>query len=457
MEFIEKGADLMLPGVHVLSDYLFPEFAKGCAIAVAIYYRDTDTFSPIAIGTSLMSSADMFSSGMKGKGVEILHMFQDKLWEFGSKSKPVRIPLNKIYKLKNSPSADIPEINQLDVVDNEENELNEQEVDDQKSQPSTALEQEETPVNMDELLANVFFWSLKKHGKEVSLPIDVGQFYANYILKQLPEGVRIDLKKTSFKKFSKFLEKMNENEPLVKITSKKGLDSIQEINFESDLVKNAVVPFEGLEEQEVNKKTDHPRVSECFSVTEAVLPFFKPYGYKRGDVLQQNQLRDMVVQYGTEKNLLTEDKKKIELDDMLQTLARHFLPDKVGINELVQKVGSQMTKAFVVTLPDGRRNIRRDKMVSIQMSVEKRAGKKVVTLLNNTSFFGIDAKAFSKKLQVALATSVTINQEVPNCEGPQLLLHGNHVFYIGELLQNEYGIQKKFIKGLELGIKKKNK
>lgn len=82
----------------------------------------------------------------------------------------------------------------------------------------------------------------------------------------------------------------------------------------------------------------------------------------------------------------------------------------------------------------------------------------MVTLINNTAFFGIDANAFCKRIQTALATGATINQDVPNCEGPQILLHGNHIFYLGELLQNEFGIQKKFIKGLELAIKpKKNK
>lgn len=95
-----------------------------------------------------------------------------------------------------------------------------------------------------------------------------------------------------------------------------------------------------------------------------------------------------------------------------------------------------------MTLPDGRRNIRRDKMISVQMAVsfkienifltfgiqvEKRSGKKTVTLLSNTSFFGLDPKAFAKKLQVSLATGVTTNDDVPNCEGPQIQLSGNHV------------------------------
>jgi hypothetical protein len=69
----------------------------------------------------------------------------------------------------------------------------------------------------------------------------------------------------------------------------------------SELIKNAVVPFEEVEEQESEKRDDHPRVSECFSVTEAVLPVVKLYGFKKGDVMQPNQLREMIIQYGTEK------------------------------------------------------------------------------------------------------------------------------------------------------------
>lgn len=61
--------------------------------------------------------------------------------------------------------------------------------------------------------------------------MDVGQFYVNYISKQLPDGIQLNLKKTSFKKFNNFLKFMNENgDPLIKIVSKKGLDSIQEVS-----------------------------------------------------------------------------------------------------------------------------------------------------------------------------------------------------------------------------------
>ena len=35
---------------------------------------------PIAVGRALLSSEEMISSGMKGKGLEVLHVFRDQLW-----------------------------------------------------------------------------------------------------------------------------------------------------------------------------------------------------------------------------------------------------------------------------------------------------------------------------------------------------------------------------------------
>lgn len=63
-----------------MPNYVFPEFGKDVPVAVATYNRDTETFSPVAVGSSVMSSVDMLACGMKGKGVNILHVYQDQLW-----------------------------------------------------------------------------------------------------------------------------------------------------------------------------------------------------------------------------------------------------------------------------------------------------------------------------------------------------------------------------------------
>ena len=61
------------------------------------------------------------------------------------------------------------------------------------------------------------------------------------------------------------------------------------------------------------------------------------------------------------------------------------------------------------------------------LKVERRSGNKTVTLVNNVVCFGIDAKALCQTLRSSLATGATINDEVANCEGPQILINGNQV------------------------------
>lgn len=36
-------------------------------------------------------------------------------------------------------------------------------------------------------------------------------------------------------------------------------------------------------------------------MTEAVVDFLHPYGYRKGDIIQPNQVRELVVHYATEK------------------------------------------------------------------------------------------------------------------------------------------------------------
>lgn len=48
-------------------------------------------------------------------------------------------------------------------------------------------------------------------------------------------------------------------------------------------------------------------------------------------------------------------------------------------------------------------------------------------MINNTACFGIDARALCSTLKQSLATGATVNEEVPQCEGPQILVNGNQV------------------------------
>ncbi|MCJ8735265.1 hypothetical protein PDJAM_G00244950 [Pangasius djambal] len=82
------GADLMLPGVVVSSTGL-PDVNQGDSCAVNV----VSNRAPVAVGTAAVSSREMRTSGMKGKGVNVLHTYMDQLWAFGEKTAPPVIPV----------------------------------------------------------------------------------------------------------------------------------------------------------------------------------------------------------------------------------------------------------------------------------------------------------------------------------------------------------------------------
>lgn len=97
-------------------------------------------------------------------------------------------------------------------------------------------EQLEENESQEELLRKAFLYALRYQlPEDIKFPLDVGQFYASYLLKSLPEGRKIDMKKTKYKKFSTFLQEVNQTagdgEWFVKVLSKKGIDSIVDVSL----------------------------------------------------------------------------------------------------------------------------------------------------------------------------------------------------------------------------------
>lgn len=81
-----NGADLMLPGVIVPSGIVdLKTFAGVQRDQLCVICLENNRY-PIAVGHTAMDGEDMYMSGMKGRAVTILHIYQDLLWNFGPKS-----------------------------------------------------------------------------------------------------------------------------------------------------------------------------------------------------------------------------------------------------------------------------------------------------------------------------------------------------------------------------------
>ena len=61
---------------------------------------------------------------------------------------------------------------------------------------------------MDQYFKEAFFNVLKLTKIEGELPIDSGRFFSDYMVLARPEGVKLEIKDSTYKKLGKFYEEM---------------------------------------------------------------------------------------------------------------------------------------------------------------------------------------------------------------------------------------------------------
>ncbi|MCP9262236.1 Translation initiation factor SUI1 [Dirofilaria immitis] len=468
-----QGADLFLQGIiRPLRQTL--EFGSHAPVTISVLTSLNQLRGPLAVGYSLMSSIQMIANGMQGPGVRLLHFYRDLLWDIGTHAQPLEVSAEKLSLTDSSSRSyetEFPTLDSLILDENNTESLNEEVKDlpfdisvDNKQEddeliviPEGKTEKEFNDSDPSEtLVAETLFLAALKYRvtQKGQLPLDIGEFYSRFLLPCIPSGRRIDMKKTIYKKFSVFLADINKNEsePIIKLmmNKNKGSGMIAQINWMHPLLKNFKITDEKINDTKTEKKLI--KVDDYLAVTEPVLAVFRNQ-YGRGDLVDKTQVRQMITAY-VKSMVKSNHRRKLILprDNVLISLLGSREP--VDWNTLFQKIMSKMTKTSVITWADGRQLIRKLTLPRIVFKIENRAGNKKVTLVNNLSIYGIDPKKFCHEIQVGVATSAVIVNNAAECEGPQVLVQGNQIFFISSLL-SKYGVEKKYMTGLELIPKKR--
>lgn len=303
LQFLENGADLMLPGVIRSTFFQFPTIRKGGPVVIAFYNAEMGTISgPSAVGCAMMSSEEMHTCGFKGKGVQILHVFRDHLWEFGPKGMPPVYPVEGWGDIGKEKKKVEDDEEAQEVVAVKEEGCSDEEDPGVLGSLQEEKEPEDEEESMEYLLKRCFLAGLKHRFTRNMLPMDVGQFYTQCVLSCVPDGRRLDMKKTTYKKFGTFLQEMNKKEWIIKTAAskeKKGADVVTEVNFSNTEFRE----FRVTDEQVVDEapdaakknKNEIPAIAEFFAITEPTLPLFP--GKVKGDLLNVKQIRDAVTKY----------------------------------------------------------------------------------------------------------------------------------------------------------------
>ncbi|XP_014776096.1 eukaryotic translation initiation factor 2D isoform X1 [Octopus bimaculoides] len=464
---ITGGADLMLPGVIMKGDvfpWTFKHIKKGDICSVNVQGNQ----SPLAIGKMLMSGLDMYESAMKGKGMTILHFYGDELWAAGSKSEPPRIRSDTVSDNSEAASNDAEE-GQPSVQNLEQLNLNDSNSEDDTNLPvdSESIEdhndnyddEDDEPVNtqeeMDSLLRHCFLCALKSKVKEKELPIMTINFYRNHMKAFCPEGKTLEVKKSSYKKLSKFLQEMQDNDFIKVAPKSKGVDEIIWLNKDHAKLRDLIVPDITEQAKESEDDFQLPKITEIRIVTAAVLPVLKEYGYDKGSTMLPADVRTVITDY-VKKNQLPFDKSQsmVQLDPVLaEIVLRSGENNKfyLGWKDLISRFMKNMQVAHELKIPGKVPILKKGPLQNINIEVQKRASNKRVTIVRNLESLGICPEEFAHHVSVGVACSTSVFQET----GKHVLIQGNQVNFVEKALINKYKVPRRMVTGLEYAPKTK--
>ncbi|XP_074078636.1 eukaryotic translation initiation factor 2D [Macrotis lagotis] len=466
------GADLMLPGLVVPPTGL-PQVQQGDLCAITL----VGSRVPVAIGVATMSTTEMLASGLKGRGFTVLHTYLDHLWQFGDKSSPPSI----------APDQDPPECGgnakeegpvQVDSVlqgniacltlqgDEESNiihktppsetteELREAGVDQEPADDNKTIQEQ-----MDELLLRCFFHALKCRVTKADLPLLTSTFLGSHMFSCCPEGQQLDIKKSSYKKLSKFLRHMMKEQIVQVKELSKGVESIVAVDWKHPSIISFDVPEPSPASQSVQEvskeKPYHPvEIESLYCIPANMTSLFQASGHKKGSTLSGSEVRAIIIDYAKKNNLVDVNNKNfvkidpILCDCILEKEEQHTVL-RLPWDKLIERCLERLNPAYQMTFYGQEPIVKKGKICPIDITLAQRACNKKVTLIRNLEVFGLDPNSVAAILQQRGQASATITP-VPGAKNAlQVQIQGNQINHLSRLLLEEYNIPRKYIQGLE--------
>lgn len=469
MNFISSGADLMLPGVVTPPSHTgLPKYGN-VLTGTPVYVNLSNNKAAVAVGVAYQSSFDMDRAGGKGKCVVVHHFYGDHLCSVDGNSSISKPNLGAPEWLSlNNYESDFPALGNHDnKTDNEiipqDNNEEENESKSARETPEIPIEEipeneeniDETSVDMDELLHYCFLASIK-YSKNLTLPLLISNFFKLQMIPMCPPGSTLDIKKTSYKKLKPFLDEMAKIGLITIKEIKKGVEAITNINKNHPKFNEFYLRPEDRPKKDSNDSDNVQKttVTESYVITANVLPIFQPAGYQKGDIIDGSNIRKYVTDHVKQNNcLVTGNSKLVQPNtDILKKVCKTENP--VSWEEVIEKVCEAMKSCFKVS-SGNEQILNKGKVAPIIMSVSVRSGNKKVTIVDNLEVFGVNINEFAKECQHGVAASTSITPTPPGKKCDQLLVQGNQVVFIHNLLTEKYKIPKKYIRGLELAPKRK--
>uniref|UniRef100_A0A8C6JM48 Eukaryotic translation initiation factor 2D n=1 Tax=Melopsittacus undulatus TaxID=13146 RepID=A0A8C6JM48_MELUD len=483
LQKLAGGADLMLPGV-VVPPSGFPQVERGTLCAVTLLGNR----APVAVGVATMSTAEMLAAGMKGKGFAVLHTYMDHLWEYGDKSNPPTLaPLVTDSVDKESAedeemggkepviSLSTDPLQQMNVGDLSLQEqdscailMGKEELDENRAAETAedasteGLQEPEdsrTPQEqMDALFNQCFFHALKCKVKKSDLPLLTSTFLRSHMFSCCPAGQQLDIKKSSYKKFSKFLQYMQHQKILQVKELNKGVESIVEVDWKHP--EYVELSYKSEDREQVYHA---PEIIPLYGVSTKMIPLFQESGHKKGSSLSSSEVRNIIINYVKANELVDETNKNLVkvnaiLCDCLLDKSEQDEISHLKWDDLLSRCLERLQPLHQVTFFGQEPIVRKGNIEPIDINIAQRSSNKKVTIIKNLELYGLDPQCVANILQQKVQASATITPISGTKDRVQVQIQGNQIHHLAKMLLEEYQLPRKYIRGLEkapkLGRKK---
>ncbi|XP_025847142.1 eukaryotic translation initiation factor 2D isoform X2 [Vulpes vulpes] len=471
LEKLVGGADLMLPGLVVPPAGL-PQVQKGDLCAITL----VGNRAPVAIGIAAMSTAEMLTSGLKGRGFSMLHTYQDHLWRSGDKSSlpsiaPLALNPPDLEKEKESITADPAmqeDLRCLTLEGEDENGGAQQQMCGRKSlsedSNSRGLNPDPTDSKtlqeqMDELLQRCFLHALKCQVKKADLPLLTSTFLGNHMFSCCPEGRQLDIKKSSYRKLSKFLQQMQQEQIVQVEELSKGVESIVAVDWKHPRITSFVIPEHSPTSQTIQEGSREqpyhpPDIKSLYCVPANMTLLFQESGHKKGSILEGGEVRTIIINYAKKNDLVDANNKNlvkldpILCDCILEKNEQHTIM-KLPWDSLLTRCFEKLQPAYQVSFPGQEPIVKKGKICPIDISLAQRASNKKVTVVRNLEPYGLDPCSVASILQQRCQASTTVTPAPGAKDSLQVQIQGNQIHHLSRLLLEEYRLPRKYIQGLE--------
>jgi len=486
-KFVLNGADLMLPGVAVPANGVvgLGSVSKGQKRCIKVQGNPY----AIAVGKILVNQTQF--EKLKGKGLEVLHVFKDALWTYGGKIVPNAGFAQKEDEVLACSDEYVPgaEASSSGAAAEPNSKAADGSTGDSAAAPDgspkagASAAPAESPKasaggaagasggrgaadwSQDELLEFCFLQAFRASlTGDKALPVEASDLYEKHMKPQRPEGTTLDVKKSSHKQIGKFLNAMRKAKA-IDVAEKKGVISVTKVDLKHKVFVQLEEKFAGdlagaddaaasaaANAQDTPSGLAPPKIITVWKPTHYTEALFKAMGKGKSDLYPWDDASGVLRAYCEKESLLDGDNVKLS-EDLLTILFRAAgaqkkdltFPEQVDLGELEDKLQERMQEHTVIEVTGVGATTRKGPPLKIEVSLSRK-GAHNITRICNLEAYGLDVQAIGDELKKKLNCTVHI-EDMPgkNVKDKMMQLQGHVDQELGDYLLSRYGISKSFM------------